>query len=293
MDDVRVDLTRPDPAFPNVSARWLLMAAAGMSAIVALCAWLTLCLLYWQGNWQLLYHPQAKIAATPAQIGLPFESIRLAATDTGVTQLTGWWIPSGMPGVPMTVLYLHGADGNLGDTLPALRWLHERGVNVFAIDYRGYGASAVAKPHEEQMVEDSDWALQWLIVNRHLSPSRVVLWGNGLGATLAAEVADEHRDLAGVVLDAPQEGAMDAIFGDARSRLVPAHWLTGDRYDLDAAARRLQIDSLWLLSNDAANPAAYQNVHARKSVVWMKGSVESDTHSAAECNRWIEALEAR
>src|SRR5271155_2787317 len=81
-------------AFPNVSLRWLLAAVAVTILGGLALAWLTLCLLYWQGNWQLLYHPKADITSTPASAGLPFESINFAATETGVTQLTGWWIPS-------------------------------------------------------------------------------------------------------------------------------------------------------------------------------------------------------
>uniref|UniRef100_E6PZ13 Serine aminopeptidase S33 domain-containing protein n=1 Tax=mine drainage metagenome TaxID=410659 RepID=E6PZ13_9ZZZZ len=293
MLDVQFDPMRADPAFPNVPARWLLTAFAVVIAGVVGCAWLTLCLLYWQGSWQLLYHPQAKVTVTPAKVNLPFETVHFAATDEGVTQLTGWWIPSGMPGVPMTVLYLHGVDGNLGDTLPALSWLHQQGSNVFAIDYRGYGASAAAKPTEARMVEDVDWSLQWLIANKNLPPERIVVWGSGLGATLAAEAADEHSRLAGVVLDEPREDAMNAVFHDARSHLVPAHWLATDRFDLDVAARRLQVDSLWLLADGAAEPSAYQDVHVRKTAVWLKNPVEEDARAVAEWKRWLDGLSTR
>jgi len=42
---------------PTVSGRWLL-AGAGLALVAAaLCSWGTLCLLFWQGSWQLLYHP--------------------------------------------------------------------------------------------------------------------------------------------------------------------------------------------------------------------------------------------
>src|SRR5271154_2695056 len=109
-------------AFPNVSARWLLKALAVTLGAIMLLAWLTLCLLYWQGSWQLLYHPKAAITRTPASAGLNYEPVRFATTETGATQLTGWWIPN--QDARFTVLYLHGADGNLSDTVDTLTALH-------------------------------------------------------------------------------------------------------------------------------------------------------------------------
>ncbi len=92
------ELRHSPSAFPNISGRWLLAALASILVVGLACAWLTLCLLYWQGSWQLLYHPKAEIAATPARIGLPFEPVKFAATETGTNQLTGWWLPAENPG---------------------------------------------------------------------------------------------------------------------------------------------------------------------------------------------------
>ena len=119
-------------AFPQ-RLRALLSAAAITLLGIAICAWLTLCLLYWQGSWQLLYHPHAVITRTPASVGLAYEPVRFAVTETGTTQLTGWWIPN--PEARFTILYLHGADGNLGDCVDSLAALHRAGVAVFAIDH--------------------------------------------------------------------------------------------------------------------------------------------------------------
>src|ERR1700739_1839216 len=99
---------------PTVSGRWLLGAIAVAATAAGLCAWGVLCLLFWQGSWQLLYHPTAAIARTPAAVGLTFDPVGFATTDTGAPQLTGWWIPAGST-ARFTVLYLHGQDGNLGD----------------------------------------------------------------------------------------------------------------------------------------------------------------------------------
>src|SRR5580704_13948903 len=79
---------------PTVSGSWLLKSLGLSFAGAVLCAWGTLCLLFWQGSWQLLYHPSAMVTRTPAAAGLAFEQIGFAATETGKLQLEGWWIPA-------------------------------------------------------------------------------------------------------------------------------------------------------------------------------------------------------
>src|SRR5271165_2912567 len=77
-------LRSPSSPPPTVSARWLLKAV-GMAIIGAgVCAWGVLCLLFWQGSWQLLYHPASAVARTPASVGLAFDSVGFATTEAGV-----------------------------------------------------------------------------------------------------------------------------------------------------------------------------------------------------------------
>ena len=236
--------TQPPSAFPNVSPQWL-FGAACLAVIAALaCAWLVLCLLYWQGHWQLLYHPKTTIARTPAALNMPFEKINFAATETGKTQLTGWWVPLDQPppGTPprFTILYFHGADGNLGDTVNTLAALHAQGFPLFAVDYRGYGESEPLLTHghlsEKQLRQDAEWSLTWMTLTRHIPPASILIYGSGLGANLAAELAADHSEIAGVILDNPQQEPLAPIFQDSRSRLVPSHWLVSDSYDLTSAA---------------------------------------------------------
>ena len=42
---------------------------------------------------------------------------------------------------PPTLLFFHGAAGNIGDYLEKVHLLHDIGVDVFMIDYHGYGKS--------------------------------------------------------------------------------------------------------------------------------------------------------
>src|SRR5271170_1222477 len=90
--DTRGTAGRSKP--PVVSGRWLLAALCVTIAGAAVCCWLALCLLFWQGSWQLLYHPAAAVTRTPASEGMAFDRVAFAATDVGVPRLKGWWIPA-------------------------------------------------------------------------------------------------------------------------------------------------------------------------------------------------------
>jgi len=288
---------------PTVSGRWLLIASSIALVAAAACAWLTLCLLFWQGSWQLLYHPTSAVARTPASAGLPFDPVAFATTEAGVPRLRGWWIPAAPDAhySRFTVLYLHSRTGNLGDTVDALAALHNLGVNVLAFDYRGYGQSQFAHPSEARWIEDADWALKYLTATRHVPAGAIILDGRDLGANLAIEVAAAHPDLAGVVLESPLESPVNAIFNDPRARLIPAHLLVRDRFNADQAGNPLLIPSLWLVAEpesskpafQSPHPAGYDRITAQKMLVWLKPSPAPSQPFADAYTRWLDDLPTR
>jgi pimeloyl-ACP methyl ester carboxylesterase len=293
----------PQTPPPTVSALWLLKAASLAILAAAICAWLTLCLLFWQGSWQLLYHPASTVARTPASAGLPFDPVGFAATEAGETRLKGWWIPASNDSryARYTVLYLHSQDGNLSDAVDDLAALHAIGVNVLAFDYRGYGQSQFAHPSEARWREDAEWALHYLTATRNIAAGTIILDGSALGANLALEIGAQHPELAGVVLSQPLTAPVDAIFRDPRAKLVPAHLLVRDRYDADSSGAALHIPSLWLIapaaSTKSANPtqypAAYNSIAAQKMLVWLPPSHPPDPHFADAYSRWLDDLPAK
>ncbi|MGB7264000.1 MAG: alpha/beta fold hydrolase, partial [Terracidiphilus sp.] len=157
----------------------------------------------------MLYHPAAAVTRTPAAVGLSYESVDFDVSASGAAQLRGWWIAR--PKARYTAIYLHSANGNLGDTVDALNRLYGSGFNVFAFDYRGYGQSHFARPSEEHWRQDANWALQYLTQTRHIDPATIVLDGSELGANLALDVAAKHQELAGVVVDSPLKNPVDAV----------------------------------------------------------------------------------
>jgi pimeloyl-ACP methyl ester carboxylesterase len=286
----------------TVSGRWIALAVSAVVLAAGFCAWLVLCLLFWQGGWQLLYHPSATVTRTPAAAGLPFTPIGFASAANGQPQLTGWWIPAD-PAAQFsryTVLDLHSQDGNLGDTVDHLAQLHAAGVNVFAFDYRGYGQSHFDHPSESRWLADATSALDYLANTRHIDPGAIVLDGSGLGADLALEVAAPHPDLAGIIVESPLEDPAAVIFSDARASLVPAHLLEHDRWEIAAAAASLRVPSLWFLpfpkpdpNGPAQNPEIFQKVPARKMFVWLPPGKTATKNYSDELSRWLDDLQVK
>jgi uncharacterized protein len=248
-----------NPPLEVVDPRWLAKALALSIGAALLCAYLTACLLVYQGLWQLVLHPSHTLDRTPANIGIAFTPVRFGDFDTGQPHLTGWWIPSTQtpdayparlntapPSFTsrFTVLYLHNGTGSLSDTLPALAILHNTGFNIFAIDYRGFGTSdASVHPDAERMNQDAEAALDYLVTTQHTSQSSIIPMGSGLGASLAVELAHAHPRLAGVILDNPDPDPA-ATAAAQTSRLIPVRLLFGRRFAIAAPVATLATPKL-------------------------------------------------
>jgi len=270
---------RQQPGSPSatvaVSARWLASAIAAVFLLAAVCVWATLCLTFWQGSWQLLYRPAATVARTPAATGVAFDQIAFASTETGVPRLRGWWCPAERANA-YTAIYLHGAEGNLGDAIDSIRRLHAVGFAVLAFDYRGYGQSQFAHPSEELWKQDAESAFDYLTRTRHLAANSVVFAGDGLGADLALEMGAVHPEIAGIVVASPASDPTHAIFDDPRAHLLPAHWLVGDRWDLESAANALKVPSLWFCPGRTCSDGKSQVARAFAAVSSSKTIVPLD-----------------
>jgi uncharacterized protein len=230
---------------------WLLRAIGWSLGAALVCAWLTGCLLVYQGEWQLVLHPSRTLDSTPAAAGLGYTDVRFDASETGQPRLTAWWIPADLQGgfqtryAAYTVLYLHGGSGSLSNTVPMLGRLHRAGLNVFAIDYRGFGASdASVHPSDARMAQDAAAALDYLTSTRHIPARYLIPCGAGLGASLAAALALEHPELPAVVLDNPDPDPASTAVAAHPSKLIPVRMLFGDEFDIATPIKTLATPKL-------------------------------------------------
>ncbi len=245
---------------PPVKLRWIVSAFAIMVVLAAACAYGSLCLLFYQGQWQILFHPSATVSSTPANLADPFEEVRFDTTEAGTPQLSGWWIPAS-PGASQTILYLHGGSGSLGDALPMVGRLHALHAGIFAIDYRGFGHSAPLHPSETSMLADVDAALAYLADLRHTPPRNIVLYGEGVGATIAAEAAVRHPEIHALILQDLQPPAQVTLDADPRTAMIPVRLLLTSRLDPSPALTRPGPRRLFLASATAASRQTLADYH--------------------------------
>jgi hypothetical protein len=165
-----------------------------------------------------------------------------------------------------TVLFLHGADGSISNALPRAFTLHKAHLNILLFDYRGYGRSIGRHPTQATMQQDAEAALTYLISTQHIAPQRIVLYGQGIGASLAVQLAAQHHDIPAIILDAPDGDLLDRAAHDPRSRLVPARLLFHETFPLAEPLRTLTTPKL-LISYTSSPPAALSNAANPKVTV--------------------------
>ena len=167
--------------------RWALLAIGAGAAWLALGSGM---------ENRFLYFPTRHLAATPASYGLVAEDLTVAAED-GV-ELRGWWIRTRGE---RALLFFHGNAGNIGDRLDRARILCERlGLDVFLVDYRGYGQSQ-GSPSEEGLYRDAR-AIHGAATARGFRPENIVIFGESLGSAVAIQLAID-RPSGAVVLETP------------------------------------------------------------------------------------------
>lgn len=172
----------------------------------------------------LLFHPQRALVLTPDRMGLAYRDVWFEAADG--PRLHGWFLPAdpdAVRGPACTALFLHGNAENISTHLASVRWLPEKGTNVFLFDYRGYGRSA-GEPSLPGLHLDTEAALGAVFAMPGVDPDRIVVFGQSLGGTVAitalARSAYRHRIQALVT-----EGAFSSYRGIAREKLA-GFWLT-------------------------------------------------------------------
>lgn len=186
----------------------------------------------------LFFYPQQQYLRTPADINLTYEEVKVQADDG--TELVSWFLPAQeelhSTETSPIVLFLHGNAENISTHIGSVYWLPESGVNVFLLDYRGYGRSE-GEPYIPALFQDVEASLIWL---RQRFPKRnIYILGQSIGsaiATTSMALFKDQYDLSGLVLDASFTGYRDiAQHVTASSPLTwlmwPFTWLLPTEWD--------------------------------------------------------------
>ncbi len=137
--------------------------------------------------------------AVTANSGCTIEDQFFTASDG--TRLHGWLCrpmhAEGQTG-DMVLLWFHGNAGNLSHRADLMFRLAMTPVQVFIVDYRGYGRSE-GRPSEKGLYLDSRAAWDHLVREKRVSPDRIILFGKSLGGAVAVDLATEVKP-AGLII---------------------------------------------------------------------------------------------
>ena len=225
----------------------------------------------------LPFFPTKTIAATPADMEMPYGEVRIPTSDGEV--LSAWFIPGAPgrgPGAGLTLLFFHGNSGNISSYLRAAAIFHQLGLDVLMPDYRGFGNST-GLPSVEGTQLDAMAAWEWLLRVKELRPDQIIIHGRSLGGGVAAYLASQAEPRA-LILESTFTSLYDVI--KTEHPWLPVSLLFDEEtdYDVRDSLAGLRIPLLVVHSPDdelvhyALGRALYESYAGPKRLLRLKGS---------------------
>ncbi|MBS0287932.1 MAG: alpha/beta hydrolase [Proteobacteria bacterium] len=124
---------------------------------------------------QATYQDSSHIVKIPLPNGKKISSIYLTNTNA-----------------KYTILFSHGNAEDLGTLNPLLMLFRDKGYNILAYDYEGYGTSN-GFPSEKNTYQDIQAAYDYLIQTLHVSPDNIIVYGRSLGSGPSIYLAAKNK----------------------------------------------------------------------------------------------------
>lgn len=156
---------------------------------------------------KFIFFPDKRITLTPSDLRIKYEDLNLENPDG--TTLNLWYLP--YENAKRTAIFCHGNGGNMSYNLDAVELLHGLGLNVATFDYRGYGNSK-GSPSEKGVYADAERAYRFLVDEKKVEESSIIIVGRSLGASIAANLAKNHSP-AGLILESGFSSVPDVAAG--------------------------------------------------------------------------------
>lgn len=231
--------------------RFALVALVGAAMLVAL---------LWFGQRRLIYFPD-DTAVPAADRVIPGTRDVVLETSDGL-RLGAWLVPAGPEDRRWAVLVAPGNAGNRLGRAALARALAEAGVTVLLLDYRGYGGNP-GSPTQDGVALDARAALRHLIEVAEFPASRILYFGESLGAAVVTELAVAHPP-AGLVLRSPFVDL--AAVGRQHYPVLPVGLMLRDRFPVADLIARVTAPTVVVYGTaDSVVPAQQSGTVARRA----------------------------
>jgi len=144
------------------------------------------------------------------------------------------------------ILFCHGNAGNISHRLESIQVFHRLGLSTFIFDFRGYGQSE-GRPTEQGTYLDAEAAWHYLVRERQMSPTEIIIFGRSLGGSIAAWLAQDHTPKALII-----ESTFTSV-RDIAAELypyLPVRWLCRFNYNAMDYLHQLNCPVLIVHSRD-------------------------------------------
>jgi hypothetical protein len=128
-------------------------------------------------QWRQMLAERPELEAVTVSVGLGGEQV----------QLLRWPAQPDRGGV-VRVLYLHGTFRHTFQNLAKAAPMQRAGLDVYLLDYRGWGASSPRVPDEASIHEDA-WAA-WQALQSREPGAHWVIYGHSMGSAVAVRLAE-------------------------------------------------------------------------------------------------------
>lgn len=113
------------------------------------------------------------------------------------------------------VLFLHGSGSSAEEQASAIRNHYQKqGIDMLAVNLRGYGESD-GGPSEKGLYQDARTMFNYLVNDKGIDPSNIIIHGYSMGGPIAADLAryaaQNGQAVSGLLLDCPMPSMTKAI----------------------------------------------------------------------------------
>jgi pimeloyl-ACP methyl ester carboxylesterase len=155
--------------------------------------------------------------------------------------LRGWYLEK--PAHDTTLIFHYGNGETVLANAARLAWFVDTlGVNVMAVDYRGYGFSD-GSPSVDALLEDTVRIYDHLRAEWVDASHRIIVYGRSIGSAPAVHLAAERR-VDGLILEAPFTNISDVISAWGRNIKAPVRWFIRLRPESSLAEQEPQPEDL-------------------------------------------------
>ncbi|MCX8532716.1 alpha/beta hydrolase family protein [Chryseobacterium luquanense] len=114
--------------------------------------------------------------------------------------ITGIFLKPASAKPKATILFFHGAGGNVATYVFMIKPLVEAGFQVAMVDFRGYGKSTGIPTHIN-VAADGQKFFDTMLNRKEIKNTKILIYGASLGSQISAHLAKNNKDkISGLII---------------------------------------------------------------------------------------------